>query len=40
LIKHFRLENTDILGYSLGGGVALQTTIRHPNACVSPARNK
>jgi pimeloyl-ACP methyl ester carboxylesterase len=30
LIKHLGLENTDILGYSLGGGVALQTTIRHP----------
>ncbi len=30
LIKRLRLENTDILGYSLGGGVALQTTIRHP----------
>ncbi len=30
LIKHLGLENTDLLGYSLGGGVALQTTIRHP----------
>lgn len=30
LIKHLGLENTDIFGYSLGGGVALQTAIRHP----------
>ncbi|MBI5304939.1 MAG: alpha/beta fold hydrolase [Chloroflexi bacterium] len=30
LIQHLGLEQTDILGYSLGGGVALQTTIRHP----------
>jgi pimeloyl-ACP methyl ester carboxylesterase len=30
LIKHLRLERPDIMGYSLGGGVALQTAIRHP----------
>ncbi len=30
LIKHLGLENADLFGYSLGGGVALQTTIRHP----------
>jgi pimeloyl-ACP methyl ester carboxylesterase len=30
LIKHLALESADILGYSLGGGVALQTAIRHP----------
>ena len=30
LIKHLGLEQTDLLGYSLGGEVALQTTIRHP----------
>ena len=30
LIKHLGLERTDLLGYSLGGEVALQTTIRHP----------
>jgi pimeloyl-ACP methyl ester carboxylesterase len=30
LIKHLGFEKTDILGYSLGGGVALQTAIRHP----------
>lgn len=31
LIKHLGLENADVLGYSLGGGVALQTAIRHSN---------
>ena len=30
LIKHLGFEKADILGYSLGGGVALQTAIRHP----------
>lgn len=30
LIKHLGFEKADILGYSLGGGVALQTEIRHP----------
>jgi pimeloyl-ACP methyl ester carboxylesterase len=30
LIKHLRLEQADIFGFSLGGGVALQTAIRHP----------
>jgi pimeloyl-ACP methyl ester carboxylesterase len=30
LIKHLDIEKADILGYSLGGGVALQTAIRHP----------
>ncbi len=29
LIEYLNLENVDIMGYSLGGGVALQTTIRH-----------
>jgi pimeloyl-ACP methyl ester carboxylesterase len=32
LLKHLKLEHADILGYSLGGGVALQTAIRHPDA--------
>jgi pimeloyl-ACP methyl ester carboxylesterase len=32
LIKHLELERPDIMGYSLGGGVALQTAIRHPEA--------
>lgn len=31
LIEHLGLGNADVLGYSLGGGVALQTAIRHPD---------
>ena len=30
LLKSLGLSNADLLGYSLGGGVALQTVIRHP----------
>jgi pimeloyl-ACP methyl ester carboxylesterase len=30
LIGHLELRQADIFGYSLGGGVALQTAIRHP----------
>jgi pimeloyl-ACP methyl ester carboxylesterase len=30
LIRQLGLERTDIFGYSLGGGVGLQTAIRHP----------
>jgi pimeloyl-ACP methyl ester carboxylesterase len=30
LINHLGLGRADVLGYSLGGGVALQTAIRHP----------
>jgi pimeloyl-ACP methyl ester carboxylesterase len=30
LIKHLGLEKPDVMGYSLGGGVALLTAIRHP----------
>ncbi len=30
LIKHLGIEKADLLGYSLGGGAALQTAIRHP----------
>jgi pimeloyl-ACP methyl ester carboxylesterase len=31
LIKHLGLERADIFGFSLGGGVALQIAIRHPD---------
>jgi pimeloyl-ACP methyl ester carboxylesterase len=31
LIRSLGLEQADLFGYSLGGGVALQTAIRHPN---------
>jgi pimeloyl-ACP methyl ester carboxylesterase len=30
LIKQLGFSQVDLMGYSLGGGVALQTTIRHP----------
>ncbi len=30
LMKYLGIEKADVLGYSLGGGTALQTTIRHP----------
>ncbi|MDV3243836.1 MAG: alpha/beta hydrolase [Nitrososphaerales archaeon] len=30
LIKHLRLGKVDLMGYSLGGGVALRTAIQHP----------
>ena len=30
LIGQLGLERPDVMGYSLGGGVALQTAIRHP----------
>lgn len=32
LISHLNLRNADVMGYSLGSTVALQTAIRHPNA--------
>jgi pimeloyl-ACP methyl ester carboxylesterase len=32
LIDHLGLQRPDIVGYSLGGGVALLTAIRHPQA--------
>ncbi|MFD0588735.1 alpha/beta fold hydrolase [Paenibacillus sp. GCM10027627] len=31
LIKHLGLKNADVFGFSMGGGVALQTAIRHPD---------
>ena len=30
LINHLGFRHADLMGYSLGGGVALQTAIRHP----------
>ena len=30
LIKHLGLDKADVMGYSLGGGVALRTAIQHP----------
>ena len=32
LIAHLGVGPCDVMGYSLGGGVALQTAIRHPDA--------
>ena len=32
LMALLKIEKADVLGYSLGGGVALQTAIRHPAA--------
>jgi pimeloyl-ACP methyl ester carboxylesterase len=32
LIKYLGIEKADVMGYSLGGGVALQTAIRHPES--------
>lgn len=31
LIQHLGLPRADVLGYSLGGGAAIQTAIRHPD---------
>jgi pimeloyl-ACP methyl ester carboxylesterase len=30
LIRELKLDHPDIMGYSLGGGVAVQTAVRHP----------
>jgi pimeloyl-ACP methyl ester carboxylesterase len=30
LIKHLGIEKADVMGYSVGGGVALRTAVRHP----------
>jgi pimeloyl-ACP methyl ester carboxylesterase len=32
LIKHLQLDRPDVVGYSLGGGVAMHTAFRHPEA--------
>jgi len=31
LMKYLRIEKADVMGYSLGGGVALRTALQHPN---------
>ena len=31
LLRHLGIEKADVLGYSMGGGVALQLAIRHPD---------
>jgi len=31
LVEHLGFTEADVMGYSLGGGVALQTAIRHPD---------
>lgn len=32
-MRHIGVAKADVLGYSLGGGVALQMAIRHPGMC-------
>ena len=31
LVDHLKLDRPDLVGYSLGGGVALQTAVKYPN---------
>jgi len=30
LVRHLKLDEADVIGYSMGGGIALQIAIRHP----------
>ncbi|UYQ94953.1 alpha/beta hydrolase [Chitinophaga horti] len=30
LLKHLKVDSADILGYSMGGGIAFQVAVRHP----------
>ena len=30
LLKHLKIDTADILGYSMGGGIAFQVAVRHP----------
>ena len=32
LLQHLEIDNGDVFGYSMGGGIALQLAIRHPAA--------
>src|SRR5262249_8354177 len=34
LLDYLKIPSADIIGYSLGGGVAIQCAIRHPEKCV------
>lgn len=31
LLKHLQIDSADILGYSMGGGIAFQVAVRHPD---------
>src|SRR5262249_17191089 len=31
LLRHLEIKEADIFGYSMGGGIALQIAIRHPD---------
>jgi pimeloyl-ACP methyl ester carboxylesterase len=31
LLRHLEIDNADVVGYSMGGAIALQLTIRHPD---------
>jgi pimeloyl-ACP methyl ester carboxylesterase len=31
LVRHLEVDNPDVVGYSMGGGIALQMAIRHPD---------
>src|SRR3712207_4309358 len=37
LLRHLAIEKADVFGYSMGGGVALQLAIRHPEAGIGRA---
>lgn len=30
LLKHLKIDSADVLGYSMGGGIAFQVAVRHP----------
>jgi pimeloyl-ACP methyl ester carboxylesterase len=30
LVRHLKIDNADVVGFSMGGGIALQMAIRHP----------